>query len=1302
MGLKSSRPRRRPSLAAGILHFFLLAGSAGLVPAQADFQDRLADGEALPEVPPGFEVRVFAREPLVRQPCSMAFDGRGRLFVGMGPQYRHPEPDTPGDSVVLVLDTDGDGTADRTRVFADGFNCVQGLAWRGRDLWVANAPDLTVVRDLDGDDEADEYVRIYRDLGNLEHGLHGLNWAPDGKLYLSKGNSKGLNLADRYAPGAFRGMWGLPSPPGALEVPPPQTFGKGDYRHDYHDPADDWGREGGVLRCDPGGANPELVARGLRNPWDMGFDNSFTWLGTDNDQSDGDRLFMPFRGAHFGWNHPWSAGWTGEGQPQCAPVSGPVFQGSGTGVVFGDSPQFPPAFRGVWFINDWLRKTTFVYRPQWAGALLQPAGGKWEEFVRGGKALFRPVDLEFGPDGALWCLGWSRGYGAEYKEGAMTSEGRIYRIAWKDAGPPVPHRREVADCPVDELLRAFNTTLPVWRVDAQNELVRRGAGVKPELLAVLGGGQLSMAQETWTAWALGRMDPKDEALEEFFGSLLTTDTAAGLNLRQQALRILAHRVRQFGVRKSLPARVAAVLHSPEPRLRLEAVQALAAAGAGEAVPAVVELLEVETDRVVFYAAWQALRELSGRADLKAGLAHRAGGVRCGSLLALLEDHALNRGEVQPLAEDPDSRVREAAVLWLGKTSGGVAEPVVRGRPLGTAPAGLPEAAPAGVVRNITARSGRSYQLAPGGLQAGALHFTDRALRLREVPAALQGIDLIRTANDDDGSSGGDFLTFEALLPVRVHVGIDTRARELPPWLQEGWTREAASIAADHWSYQLYSRGFPAGKVVLGGNTADGAMGGKSQYLVAVGTLPLVPPAQPAGMGEVLALLATADPARGAALFQQPGGAGCYACHQIHGFGNAFGPDLSEIGMTGDARHPVQSILEPNAVITEGFNLVVIETGGGTHAGVLLEESGLAVTLGLPDGQRAVISKEKIRSRQTAPVSAMPPYAAVLQAQQVADLAAWLLTLKAAGPDAAAGSRPGPAGKDVAALPSGDGLRFDLHGDRLVMTHSGQPVAQYVFRDDRIFRPYFANLHAPGGRPVTRHHPPVEGRDAADHADMHPGFWLGFGDINGEDFWRNKGRIEQERFTAPPVLQDGQLSFATMSRLVTAANRPLCSLTSRFTLTAAPQAWMISWDAEFHADQEDLVFGDQEEMGFGARVATALTEKGGGLILSSTGRRSAAATWGQPAAWCDYSGTPDGQPSGISLMPSPGNFRPCWWHNRDYGVFVANPFGRAAMKQGAPSKVRVPRGGSLRLRCTAVLHSGEGYDPAAAWQAVTGK
>ena len=162
-----------------------------------------------------------------------------------------PSPETPGDRVNILIDDDGDGLADRRKTYAEGFNSIQGLAWRGKDLWVANSPDLTVVRDTDGDDEADKYIRVYTGLGNLEHSLHGLNFGPDGKLYMSKGNSRGYNRLDQLAPKPFRELWGLPSPSGAPDYTEMEVTDKAGYKRNYHTPNDDWGQSGGVLRCDP-------------------------------------------------------------------------------------------------------------------------------------------------------------------------------------------------------------------------------------------------------------------------------------------------------------------------------------------------------------------------------------------------------------------------------------------------------------------------------------------------------------------------------------------------------------------------------------------------------------------------------------------------------------------------------------------------------------------------------------------------------------------------------------------------------------------------------------------------------------------------------------------------------------------------------------------------------------------------------------------------------------------------------------------------------------------------------------------
>ena len=115
---------------------------------------------------------------------------------------------------------------------------------------------------------------------------------------------------------------------------------------------------------------------------------------------------------------------------------------------------------------------------------MQPRGGGFTTLIEGGSSLFRPTDLEFGPDGALWILGWSSGYGAEYEDGELSNEGRIYRVVWKDA-PPVDSTltaQSLDALTLDELISNLDSLLPVRRINAQDELVRRGADVVQPLM----------------------------------------------------------------------------------------------------------------------------------------------------------------------------------------------------------------------------------------------------------------------------------------------------------------------------------------------------------------------------------------------------------------------------------------------------------------------------------------------------------------------------------------------------------------------------------------------------------------------------------------------------------------------------------------------------------------------------------------------------------------------------------------------------------------------------------------------------
>jgi len=1287
---------------------------AFLLPVGAFAQsDPGADAKALPKVPPGFEVKFFAKEPLVRQPCSMAFDAKGRLFVGMGPQYRNPKPGTPGDSVVIVEDTDGDGVADKIKVFATGFNCIQSLAWHGRDLWIANSPDLTIVRDLDGDDEADEYIRVYTDLGNLEHALHGLNWAPDGKLYMSKGNSKGYSDPRKpsgLTPRAFMELAHGKVHPDWPAFPDPVKFTKQNYKRAYHTPPDDQGREGGVLRCDDGGKNLEIVSRGMRNPWDITLDDGFNWLGTDNDANEGDRVFMPFWNAHFGWNHPWSAHWTHKPHPPSAPVSLPNFDGSGTGIIFCDSPQFPPEYRKLFFINDWLRKTTFAWKPKWEGALMNCDGGTWKPFIEGGKSLFRPTDIEVGPDGALWVLGWSRYYGAEppsaYKDGKMINEGRVFHIRWKDAKPAnglAPKRKQpLAKWSVADLIEDFEGPLPVWRIDAADELVRRGGAVKADLIASLRGGKLSTMQETWTAWTLGRMLPGDAAIEEYFTSLLDPGSAASLNLRIQAARILAFRVRQQQKVKTLPAAVGKLLQSDEPRLRFAAVDAIVQARQKSLVTAMVDMLEKESDRVTYYAAWQGLREMLPVAELKILLADKRAGVRKAALLALLETHSLSVTEVGALADgDPDGEVvRVAKLRLIGRSA------------LATSPE-VPTAVPASgvgvsLITNVKAQSPKYYRSLPGGVREGGLIYTDRAYALKEFPPPLALAELLQTSQDDDGSRGDKFLAFDTLVPLRVHIGLDARI-PIPKWLSERFRPTEQKIISTNTTYKIFTREVPEpGRVELGGNTEKGG-GGISNYMVILEPLPLPQLKQATTLAQGLEHLPKGDIRRGELFFKQV--AGCAKCHSLSQQKNSFGPQLSDIGARAEPRHIVQSIVDPDAHIVEGFSQMVIETKDGkVHSGVLIEESGLAVTLGLSTAERLVIPREKIESRTTSKTSAMPSFDRTLTPGQVADVAAFLMTqkakpaeLKGTPKSETPKSEPSPNGRQPeanAVKPNVDAkskFGFEVKKDRLIMTYAEKPLGEYVWGDTAIRRPYFANVHGPTGTKITRNHPPIKGKDATDHDTMHPGIWLGFGQISGVDFWRNQGRIQHVKFLTPPTATEDRITFATDSDLLKADGKRMGIMVNRYTLTRRPAGWLLVWDATFTATEQALVFGDQEEMGFGARIASECTEMKGGTLVSSHGVKTAKATWGKPAAWCDYFGTKDGQPIGITLMPSPKNFRESWWHNRDYGVFVANAFGRASMKQGAASTVPVKQGESLRILYGAMLHDGKDYDPASEYK-----
>ena len=161
-----------------------------------------ATGFAVPE---GFEITVWAQAPQLRNPTNMDVDYKGRIWVTEGVNYRgRANRDKDGDRIVVLEDTDGDGTADSSHVFIQEPDLVAplGIAVLDNRIIVSNAPDLIVYTDVDRDARWNPAVDKREVLltgfngRNHDHALHSVTFGPDGRWYFSQGNNS-AHFTDR-------------------------------------------------------------------------------------------------------------------------------------------------------------------------------------------------------------------------------------------------------------------------------------------------------------------------------------------------------------------------------------------------------------------------------------------------------------------------------------------------------------------------------------------------------------------------------------------------------------------------------------------------------------------------------------------------------------------------------------------------------------------------------------------------------------------------------------------------------------------------------------------------------------------------------------------------------------------------------------------------------------------------------------------------------------------------------------------------------------------------------------------------
>lgn len=988
------------------------------------------DLEKLPNVPEGFKVMFVAKEPDLLHTVCMAFDEKGRLFAAGGPQFRWPKPDTPRDDIKILIDKDGDGKADEFKVFAEGFNCIQALAWKGKDLWVCHCPAVTIVRDLDGDDVADEFVDVFTDLGPLRHGLHGFNWAPDGKLYMSQGN----NTCTKNAPKVWRDLMHVESDAPAEQSP--RKYSKAEWKTAYLEPYNSES-EGGILRCDPDGKNCEIWARGMRNPWDIAFDDTFTWTAGDNDDGpESDRVFTPFYGSHWGKRHAWYYNWTGEGSPSSLPISAlfPHANGSAVGVIHYTAPHFPPEWRNGFFMGDSDGEKVYFYRPEYDGALtkanLKPFA--WTPAIGKG-ALFMPTDVEAGPDGALYVVGWGSTYGSKWApyhkgrdEKAAINEGRIFRI-WHEKSPlitrdqylPPKRSKPYAQWTVAELMEDMGHQIPVWRVNAQDELVRRGKAVQGELLSQLDSGKLTTAQETWTAWALGRIEPADKDANAAFVKMLDGQSK---NLRLQAIRILSFR--KAADSGSHLARLAA---DKDARIRFEAALALWHMGAKDQISAIENAAAAETDRVAYYAQYRALQELMTPETLKPLLKSEQVGLRRAALLALLETKSLSAEEVLEILTDKNKATQKVAIVWLTKQGKDLPIDKLIAMASGT-DKDTRSAALMCLSRSKLTPDGYKKLLEIHGTSTG----DDRAKILMALSTDPSSLNLIWSeldSKDDavrqaaiDGLGNHEKTLVEFVLPKLGNASAQQRdgavlalsgVRKLAWSADEGKVKalaqayESKNVDTRRAAIEVLSKAknlqkSPAAKSA--GELAQRAAADSNKDIresaqalcknlgVKVADVALPEGTQAA---QILPLMATADANRGREIFFRKDAPGCYNCHVLENKGTAVGPDLSDVALRANAGQLTESILEPSKVIIEGFQPTLVKTQNGkVISGIVKEDADEVLVIYEAGGKATEIRKALITMRKTLNVSFMPDnFGEMLKPQEAADLVAYLLTMK---------------------------------------------------------------------------------------------------------------------------------------------------------------------------------------------------------------------------------------------------------------------------------------------------------------------